>query len=89
MTSGEDQLHERAEGKEDGVDRLEQLLNPLWNRLREAMGGLGRTLDMAGERLDKVRITDARELVERRPATALAAAAVIGVLIGLGLASRR
>ena len=87
MASGENQLQE-------------QLLNPIRERIREtmgnvgqsldqAMGSLGRTLDRAGETLDKVGLSDARHLMDRRPGTALGAAAVIGALIGLGLASRR
>jgi ElaB/YqjD/DUF883 family membrane-anchored ribosome-binding protein len=89
MAPGADPLHERAYGTEGKVDRLEQLVNPLRNRLREAVGSLGRTLDRAGETLDNARLGDVRHLMERGPATALAVAATIGVLIGLGLASRR
>ncbi len=89
MTPGADQLHERAYEAHDTVDRLEQLVSSFRDRLREAVGSLGRTLDRARETLDKVRLGDARHLMERRPATVLAAAAAIGALIGLGLASRR
>lgn len=89
MTPGADHLHEHADGAEGTVDRLEQLVTSLRNRLREAVGSLGQTLTRAGETLDKVRLGDARHLMDRRPATALAAAAAIGALIGFGLASRR
>lgn len=89
MALGADQLDERAYGTEGKVDGPEQLVDPLPDWLTEAVGSLGRTLYRARETLGKVRLGGARHLVDRRPATALAAAAAIGVLIGLGLAGRR
>jgi hypothetical protein len=59
MTPGADQLHERAYGTEGTVGRLEQLVSPFRDRIREAVGSLGRTLDRARETLDKIRLGDA------------------------------
>ena len=46
-------------------------MNPRRNEQRKAVGSRGRTLDRVGETLDTDRLSDARNLMDRRPASAL------------------
>jgi len=70
------------------LDRLQELVGPVWERLEESVRDLSHALARAGESVKRIRVADVMAIMRRSPLASLAVAAGIGFLVGLSLWAR-
>ena len=70
------------------LDRLQELVGPVRERLEDSMRDLSHALARAGESVKRIRVADVAAIMRRSPLASLAVAASIGFLVGLSLWAR-
>ena len=70
------------------LDRLQELVGPVRERLEDSMRDLSHALARAGESVKRIRVADVAAIMRRSPLASLAVAAGIGFLVGLSLWAR-
>jgi ElaB/YqjD/DUF883 family membrane-anchored ribosome-binding protein len=70
------------------LDRLQELVGPIRERLEGSARDLSHALARAGESVKRVRMADVAAIIRRSPLASLAVAAGIGFLVGLSLWAR-
>lgn len=73
---------------ERSLDRLQELITPIRERLEDSARDLSRALARAGESVKGLRLADVTAVMRRSPLASLAVAAGIGFLVGLALWAR-
>jgi len=70
------------------LDRLQDMVAPVRERIEDSARDLARALARASESAKEIRIADVAAIMRRSPLAALAVAAGIGFLVGLSLWAR-
>ncbi len=70
------------------LDRLQELIGPVRERLEDSVRDLSHALARAGESVKRIRVADVAAIMRRSPLASLAVAAGIGFLMGLSLWAR-
>ena len=70
------------------LDRLQELVGPVRERLGDSIRDLSQALARAGESVKRIRVADVTAIMRRSPLASLAVAAGIGFLVGLALWAR-
>ena len=67
------------------LERLQEMVTPVRERLEDTARDLAQALMKAGESVKKIGVDDVAELMRRSPFTALVVAAGVGLIAGLFL----
>jgi ElaB/YqjD/DUF883 family membrane-anchored ribosome-binding protein len=70
------------------LNRLQELVGPVRERLADSARDLSHALARAGESVKRLRLADVAPIMRRSPLASLAVAAGIGFLVGLSLWAR-
>jgi ElaB/YqjD/DUF883 family membrane-anchored ribosome-binding protein len=78
----------RSSANGGSLDRLQELVTPVRERLADSVRDLSHALARAGESVKRLRMADVAAVMRRSPLASLAVAAGIGFLVGLSLWAR-
>jgi hypothetical protein len=78
----------RSPGNDGGTQQLQDVIDPVRDRIENAARKLGRALARATESVQRIRTEDVRLVMKRAPMMALGLAMGVGFAIGLALWAR-